>query len=80
MWTVQDAKTKFSAVVEAALAGPPQEVSRCGRPVVVVLSIEDYHQLLQAAKPSRECFAAHLMAFPAGDFERAGVQLRDGEF
>ncbi|WP_394347679.1 type II toxin-antitoxin system prevent-host-death family antitoxin [Rhodobacter capsulatus] len=27
MWTVQDAKNKFSAVVEAALAGQPQEVS-----------------------------------------------------
>ena len=33
MWTVQDAKNKFSAVVEAALAGTPQEVTRRGRPL-----------------------------------------------
>jgi antitoxin Phd len=30
MWTLQDAKNKFSAVVEAALAGQPQQVSRRG--------------------------------------------------
>ena len=30
MWTLQDAKNRFSAVVEAALAGQPQEVSRRG--------------------------------------------------
>ncbi|WP_131725976.1 type II toxin-antitoxin system Phd/YefM family antitoxin, partial [Rhodobacter capsulatus] len=42
MWTVQDAKNKFSAVVEAALAGQPQEVSRRGKPAVVVVSVEEY--------------------------------------
>ncbi|MEO9778946.1 MAG: type II toxin-antitoxin system prevent-host-death family antitoxin, partial [Sedimentitalea sp.] len=28
MWTLQDAKNKFSAVVDEALAGRPQEVTR----------------------------------------------------
>ena len=40
-WTLQDAKNKFSAVVEAALSGAPQEVTRRGRPAVVVLSVAD---------------------------------------
>jgi prevent-host-death family protein len=30
-WTLQDAKNRFSAVVEAALAGEPQRVTRRGR-------------------------------------------------
>ena len=38
MWSLQDAKNKFSAVVDAALSGKPQEVSRRGRPAVVVIS------------------------------------------
>ena len=31
MWTLQDAKNRFSTVVEAALAGRPQAVTRRGR-------------------------------------------------
>ena len=30
-WTLQDAKNRFSAVVEADLAGEPQRVTRRGR-------------------------------------------------
>ncbi len=37
-WTLQDAKNRFSAVVEAALAGEPQRVTRRGRWVGVVIS------------------------------------------
>ena len=38
MWSLQDAKNRFSAVVDAAIAGAPQEVTRRGKPAVVVLS------------------------------------------
>ena len=84
MWTLQDAKNKFSAVVDAALAGTPQEVSRRGKPAVVVLSAADYQQLLDGAVEHRESFAAHLLAFPAPEsaqhIERAQVAPRDVEF
>jgi prevent-host-death family protein len=84
MWTLQDAKNRFSAVVEAALAGTPQEVTRRGRPAVVVLSAEEYQRLLAGAVRSRESFAAHLMAFPgdetAPEIDRAKVQPRDVAF
>ena len=46
MWTIQDAKNKFSAVVDAALAGTPQEVTRRGKPAVVILSADEYHRLV----------------------------------
>lgn len=84
MWTLQDAKNKFSAVVDAALAGTPQEVSRRGKPAVVVLSAADYQHLVDCAVEARESFADHLLAFPTSDkdtaVERAQVALRDVDF
>jgi len=83
-WTLQDAKNKFSAVVDAALTGTPQEVSRRGKPAVVVLSASDYEQLVQNAVKARETFANHLLAFPIPDtdpqMERTQVIPRDVEF
>lgn len=81
MWTLQDAKNKFSAVVDAALAGVPQEVSRRGKPAVVVLSAQEYHRLVQHAVEHRESFTDHLLAFPGkDDFSRAHVTPRDVQF
>ena len=45
-WTLQDARTKFSAVVDAAVAGEPQHVTRRGIDAVVVLSVEEYRRLV----------------------------------
>lgn len=80
MLTLQDAKNRFSAVVEAALAGRPQEVSRRGKPAVVVISAEDYHHLLEAALSRRGSFADHLLAFPGSPVERAQAEPRDVRF
>ncbi|WP_300043048.1 type II toxin-antitoxin system Phd/YefM family antitoxin [uncultured Paracoccus sp.] len=82
MWSLQDAKNRFSAVVDAALAGQPQEVSRRGKPAVVVLASAEYQRLLAGAREERESFAAHLMAFPGGSeaLPRARVVPRDVEF
>jgi len=80
MWTLQDAKNKFSTVVDAALAGAPQEVTRRGKPAVVVLSTSEYLQLLSEAQRSRGSFVDHLMAFPAEDIERAQIKPRSVDF
>ena len=80
MWTLQDAKNKFSTVVDAALAGAPQEVTRRGKPAVVVLSASEYHQLLSDARRSRGSFVDHLLAFPAEDIERAQAKPRPVTF
>jgi antitoxin Phd len=77
MLTLQDAKNKFSAVVDAALAGHPQEVSRRGIPAVVVVAAAEYHRLVKAALAPRESFAAHLLAFPGDDIPRAKAVPRD---
>ena len=81
MWTLQDAKNRFSAVVDAALAGVPQEVTRRGKPAVVVLSAKEYHRLIKDAVEHRERFTEHLLAFPSeDDVERPDVVSRDVGF
>jgi prevent-host-death family protein len=80
MITLHDAKNRFSAVVEAALAGRPQEVSRRGKPAVVVISAEEYHRLVAAERARRESFAEHLLRFPGSDIERAAAAPRDVAF
>jgi prevent-host-death family protein len=80
MWTLQDAKNRFSAVVDAALAGHPQAVSRRGRPAVVVLAAEEYARLLADAAGHRESFADHLLAFPGGPVDRMQARPRDVTF
>ena len=49
-WPLQDAKNKFSALVNAALDGEPQRVTRRGQPVVVVLSAKEYERLCRSEK------------------------------
>ena len=81
MLTLQDAKNRFSAVVEAALAGTPQRVSRRGKPAVVIVAASDYQRLVTAAAANRPSFRDHLMSFPSdGDFERVKAKPRDVAF
>lgn len=80
MLTLQDAKNRFSAVVDAALAGRPQEVSRRGKPAVVIVSAAEYRRLVNAAEANRPSFADHVLAFPGGEIERASVSPRDVDF
>lgn len=44
-WQLQDAKNRFSRVVEEAMREGPQTVTRRGEPVVVVVSIETWERL-----------------------------------
>ena len=65
-WQLQDAKNRFSAVVDAALTGEPQEVTRRGKPVVVVVAVEDYRRLCESAAEEASSFVDHLLAIPRG--------------
>jgi antitoxin Phd len=44
-WQLQDAKNKFSEVVEKAAQEGPQTITRHGKKTAVVLSISDYQRL-----------------------------------
>ncbi|OLV18199.1 type II toxin-antitoxin system prevent-host-death family antitoxin [Deinococcus marmoris] len=47
-WKLQDAKSRFSEVVDAALREGPQTVTRRGEKAVVVLSHREFVRLSQA--------------------------------
>ena len=59
-WPLQDAKNKFSAMVNAALAGEPQLVIRRGYPAVVVLAADEYERLLQLDRADAPALASCL--------------------
>lgn len=81
-WSLQDAKNQFSAVVEAALHGHPQWVTRRGKPVSVMLSVERYQHLMQLEKAAAPGFGQLLLDMPQDDSEIEPLQIiaRDLEF
>lgn len=77
-WSLQDAKNRFSAVVEAA-RHTPQTVTKHGKPAVVVVAAEEYARLQRLERLKAPRFSDHLLAMPADDgaFERLKGELRD---
>ena len=45
IWQLQEAKNRFSAVVKAAQTGEPQIITKHGKEVVILLSVEQYESL-----------------------------------
>ncbi len=81
-WRLQDAKTQFSQVVEAALRGEPQHITRRGKEAVVVVSEQAYAALQNSARAAAPGFVEHLLAIPKDDeaFEPAPLALREMDF
>jgi antitoxin Phd len=77
--SLQDAKNRFSAVVEAASHGKPQLVTKHGKPTVVVVAAEEYARLRHLERLKAPSFTDHLLAMPADDgaFDRLKGALRD---
>ncbi len=80
-WPLQDAKNRFSALVNAALAGEPQQVTRRGEPAVVVLAVDEYERLRRMERADAPTFAELLLEIPQDDeeFERLSVPARQLE-
>ena len=77
-WPLQDAKNRFSALVNAALAGEPQQVTRRGQPTVVVLAVDEYERLRQLEKADAPTLGELLLEIPQDDqeFERMSIPTR----
>ena len=80
-WQLQDARSHFAAVVDAALAGEPQLVTRQGRPAVVVLAVEEYERLQALDGGPVPPLARLLLEIPQDDedFERLPLRARPPE-
>ena len=59
-WQLQEAKNRFSEVVNDALREGPQWVTRHGRETVVILSAKEFHRL----RGHRETLADFLLKSP----------------
>lgn len=51
-WQVQDAKARFSELLETCLAEGPQVVTKRGVEAAVLVPIGDWRELQQAARPT----------------------------
>ncbi|MEZ5085325.1 MAG: type II toxin-antitoxin system prevent-host-death family antitoxin [Tessaracoccus sp.] len=67
-WQLQTAKQRFSEVIRAAEAGEPQFITKHGRPVAVIIDIDDFRR-------------GHRERLPFGEFlvaSAAALDLEDG--
>jgi antitoxin Phd len=80
-WSVQDAKNRFSEVVEAARR-KPQTVTKHGKPAVVIVAADEYERLRKLEHLKAPTFAELLLAMPTGgdEFERLEGRMRDPGF
>ncbi len=80
IWSVQDAKNRFSEVVEAARR-TPQTVTKHGKPTVVVVDVVEYERLRRLERARAPSFADMLLAMPQdnGEFSGRKVRMRDLE-
>ncbi|MFC1850336.1 type II toxin-antitoxin system Phd/YefM family antitoxin [candidate division CSSED10-310 bacterium] len=63
IWKLQDAKSRFSELVNDALKKGPQYVTRRGKETVVVISVKEFSKLI-SDKPD---FKTFLMSCPKVD-------------
>ena len=77
-WALQDAKNKFSALVNAALGGEPQVVTRRGLPAVVVLAEQEFARLRRIERMDAPTLGELLLRVPQDDqeFDRIGLAPR----
>ena len=70
VWTLQDAKNRFSQVVEKALSEGPQSVSRHGKEAVMVVSHKDWARMLGDDRRLSDFFRESPLAGSGLDVER----------
>lgn len=51
-WAVQDAKARFSELLDACVSGKPQLVTKRGTEAAVLVPVETWRRLQNDAKPS----------------------------
>jgi prevent-host-death family protein len=76
-WQLQDAKSQFSEVVQRALDGMPQCVTKHGKDAVIIVS---YDELVKALRPKRNLFEFFRSSPLVGadlDFERLPGTVRE---
>jgi len=77
-WQLQEAKSRFSAVIAAALQEGPQVITRRGTETAVLLSFADYRAMLLGRQPLSAFFRESPLAGLDLQVERDPSPVRAG--
>lgn len=77
--TLMDAKASFSSLVDRAINGAFVTITRHGKPVAALVSVEAGEIACKAMLRKRSGLVAYLRSFPGGEFERNRAPSRDIE-
>src|SRR5467141_2649060 len=77
VWSVAQAKARLSEVIDRALKEGPQEITRNGRPAVVVVAIEEWARKTGRKGTLAEFFAASPLRGSDLEIERARGGARE---
>jgi len=76
---LKDAKAGFSGLVDEAVRGEFVTITRHGKPVAALVSLEAAEIARKALDRKRPGLVAYLRTFPGGEFERNRSPSRDVE-
>ncbi len=74
---LKDAKTGFSHLVDEAIKGEFVTITRHGKPVAALVSVEAAEIARKAMGKKRPSLVAYLKTFPGGTFERNRAPSRN---
>ena len=74
-WQLQEAKAKFSELVQKAIDEGPQTVTRHGKDAVVVLSVQEYRTLCERRLSLKDV----MMSGPEGELELPPRTIQERE-
>ena len=77
IWQLQDAKNRFSEMVDKALDEGPQTVTRRGEEAVVVIAASEFRDLVRPKTPLAEFFARSPLVKFAIELEKELQRDRD---
>jgi len=79
LWQLQEAKSRFTQLVEAAMHEEPQIVTKHGDKAVVVLSFEEYSRITKSKKGLVDFFRDSPLADAGIEITRSNALPRDSE-
>ncbi len=70
IWTIAEAKAKFSEVIDLAVSAGPQTITRNGRTTAVIVSAEEWARRTRRTGTLAEFFAASPLRESGREIER----------
>ena len=76
-WSVADAKARLSELLDQAISDGPQAITRRGREIAIVVSVEEWHKKSRRTGSLAEFFATSPLRDSGLDIGRMDADARD---